>query len=161
MGNFCYEIIFGVLPLRECFNLQFLPWQNKTISVEYSECSECVSVMTMKGQTPHSEPYRIQEGQNLSLNTKKAKLLRNASEMKWLVNPPKISLCGGSKCGRHIVFLIQNRLTHLLKNKLKFLLNYEILKGDQAWIYQPVKRSFSRFALVPARPPHAAPLSVF
>lgn len=136
-------------------------YPDKTILVEHDECSEYLSVMTMKGPTPHREPYRIQEGQSQSLTTKKANLLRNVSEMQWLVNPPKISLCGGSKCGRHIVFLIQNRLTHLLKNKLKFFLNYEILKGDKAWIYQPVKRSFSHFPLVPARPPHAPPLPGF
>lgn len=158
-GIFVTKLYFGSSLWENILIRDFYP--DKTILLKRSECSECVSVMTMKVQTPHSEPYRIQEGQSLSLTTKKANLLRNVPEMKWLVNPPKISLCGGSKCGRHIVFLIQNRLTHLLKNKLKFFLNYEILKGDQAWIYQPVKRSFSRFRLVPARPPHAAPLPVF
>lgn len=54
----------------------------ETIFVEHSECSEYVSVMTMKGQTPLSELYRIQEGQNLRLTTKKANLLRNVSETK-------------------------------------------------------------------------------
>lgn len=50
------------------------------ILVEHNERSGYVSVMTMKGQTPHSKPYRIQEGGSLSLTTKKSK---NVKKYVW------------------------------------------------------------------------------